>query len=281
MSDPASDPPPNRDIRQQADQSHNATQIGHAGNVTIHNYGSQPPPEPPALSEREPGGPRRAIVVMIIGLFCILGTTLTAIVPGLLGTAPTATPSPSLTTTATLSATDSPTLVPAIVASESPVPSDAPPILMPTPAASDDSALSVTVPATDGIDLILYRDAASLTLYLPEQGTVSLDGLRFEVIQGGVTTAYPLTNLNFGLPLGALPTPLCLRLERSGTANPLPLTCDALRSRGSVITRTLADADSFMQDGRQHPLPILIYAGDVQLGIFGTDSAELHLSYPQ
>ena len=47
-----------------------------------------------------------------------------------------------------------------------------------------------------------------------------------------------------------------------------------------MITRTLADADSFWHDGRQ-ALPILIYAGDAQLGIFGTDAAELHLSYPR
>ena len=278
MSDPASDPPPNREIRQQADHSQNVIQIGHAGSVNI-NHGAQAssPPGPPAPSREGSNVNRIAIVVAVIGLIGTLLAALIGILPDLLAAAPTATP----TLTATLPATDSPTLVPTLVASESPVPaSPSPPPLPPTSAGPDDSALPVTIPATSGVDLVLYRDASSLTLYLPNQGTVSLEDLSFRVVKIEGPLDYPLQGFEFGLSLDALPTPLCLRLERNRSSDPLPIACTVLTPQGRVISRALVDADVFWHNGRV-AFPVLIYAGDVQLGIFGTDSAELHLSYPR
>ena len=190
---------------------------------------------------------------------------------------PTNSPAPP---TATLVATELPTATLSATATlMSTATSTEAPTQEPATAAPITSAAQASTPEEAGVDLVLYRDATSLTLYLAPQGVASLSGLRFEVIQGGITRIYPLEGFNFGLPLSTLPTPLCLRLERSGSTSPLPIACDALRSQGSVVTRSLADANIFWQDGPQ-ALPIQIYARDRRVGLFG-DSAELHLSYPR
>ena len=127
-------------------------------------------------------------------------------------------------------------------------------------------------PTGTPLHLTLFRDPDSLTLLIPAGDVpgVTLAGLGFEINRDGVPLRYALEGFNFGLPLDALPAPFCLRLERSGTTGPLPLECEALRPQGRVNTRMLADANVFWHDGRQ-ALPILIYASDALIGLFGTD----------
>ena len=187
---------------------------------------------------------------------------------------PTNSPAPP---TATLVATELPTATLSATATlMSTATSTEAPTQEPATAAPITSAAQASTPEEAGVDLVLYRDATSLTLYLAPQGVASLSGLRFEVIQGGITRIYPLEGFNFGLPLSTLPTPLCLRLERSGSTSPLPIACDALRSQGSVVTRSLADANIFWQDGPQ-ALPIQIYAKSARGPLWGLGSAALEL----
>ena len=99
------------------------------------------------------------------------------------------------------------------------------------------------------VEIIIYRDADSLTLYLPPAiTTASLQGLRLEVIDArnnfisrGLDEYPAFRSLS---PFTRLPTPLCLRLERDGSDRVTPLECSGIM----IVTQPLTDANVFWYD---------------------------------
>ncbi|MBZ0301968.1 MAG: tetratricopeptide repeat protein, partial [Anaerolineae bacterium] len=107
-----------------------------------------------------------------------------------------------------------------------------------------------SVLSQDAVEIRIFRDADSLTVYVPQQGEVSLNGLTFEVtIRKGdteQTLARPLPSFpEFrALPFDHLSAPLCLRLERSGSPMPAPIDCASVE----MIVQPLAQDDLFWYD---------------------------------
>lgn len=92
----------------------------------------------------------------------------------------------------------------------------------------------------------IFVDEDTLTLFIPEQGIVSVYGLAIEVDTG---TERITRTLDFypslrGLRLDSIPTPICYRLERDTSVRTLPLDCPA----SSTLIQRLASADVFWYD---------------------------------
>lgn len=102
--------------------------------------------------------------------------------------------------------------------------------------------------AQEAVSITLFLDEDSLTMLVPESGLVSLDGIGLEVDTGaGLVTRFLQDYPSFrGLPFDSLPTPICLRLERSQSDAPLPISCPAQANR--LFIQTLANADIFWFD---------------------------------
>lgn len=133
-------------------------------------------------------------------------------------------------------------------------PTDTPPSLTVAPAptetaVSTQESTQTTLQPTSGAPptaFTLFRDPDSLTLYIPGAQNADLGDLTLTVDGSNAPSlaSYPAF---VGLPLSALPTPICLRLERSGSAQPLPQSCPA----ETTVTQPLANADVFWHASNQ------------------------------
>ncbi len=108
------------------------------------------------------------------------------------------------------------------------------------------AAAPVFAQGDDVVDLTFFRDADSITIFVAEQGTVSLVGLGVGFNRGDDAVNLALSNYRSfaDLPFDALSTPMCLRLERNGSDTPLPNDCP---SANTTIQR-LNIADVFWFD---------------------------------
>jgi formylglycine-generating enzyme required for sulfatase activity len=95
-------------------------------------------------------------------------------------------------------------------------------------------------------NLVIFIDEDSLTLYVPDAGTVSLQGLGFMVDDGSGAKTYLLeTYASFrGLPYNTVPAPICFRLIRNGSNVPAPQDCQNI----TFLIQRLAAADVFWYD---------------------------------
>jgi Tol biopolymer transport system component len=102
--------------------------------------------------------------------------------------------------------------------------------------------------AQEAVSITLFLDEDSLTVFVPDSGTVSLEGIGLEVDTGaGLITRFLQDYPAFlGLPFNSLPTPICLRLERTGSSAPLPISCPSQPNR--LFIQNLANADIFWFD---------------------------------
>lgn len=103
--------------------------------------------------------------------------------------------------------------------------------------------------AQPAVDIQIFRDEDSFTIYVGGTEPVSLQGLRMEVVDGrGNTATYGLEKyIKFrGLhPFDSIPAPLCLRLVRQGSEIPPPIDCNTALV---ILIQELADADIFWID---------------------------------
>ena len=103
---------------------------------------------------------------------------------------------------------------------------------------------------SDTVEITIFRDPNSLTIYMSAQGEVSLNGLTFEVVrrvgQQEQIITRPLHNFpEFRvLPFTSLTGPLCLRLEVHNTQSPAPLDC----GEGELYLQGLNEDDVFWYD---------------------------------
>ncbi|PJF39297.1 MAG: hypothetical protein CUN54_09020 [Phototrophicales bacterium] len=115
---------------------------------------------------------------------------------------------------------------------------------MPTPSATPTTTPQPTTP----IELTIFRDNDSVTLFIPTAATVSLTDIALQVTTTqGVTITNALTGFPSLLPLDNLTTPICLRLERDGAGGVAPLECQRLSSE-QVRIQPLAAPNIFWRD---------------------------------
>jgi formylglycine-generating enzyme required for sulfatase activity len=104
------------------------------------------------------------------------------------------------------------------------------------------------VSAQSAVDIQIFRDEDSFTIYVGGTGSVSLQGLRMEVVDvRGNTVSHGLEEyVGFrGLhPFDSVPVPICLRLVRQDSRMPMPMDCNA----AIVLEQQLADIDIFWID---------------------------------
>ena len=100
---------------------------------------------------------------------------------------------------------------------------------------------------TSTVNLTLFRDVDSLTIYIPGNQFISLRGLRLEsetasgARVGRALEAYPAFR---GLDFGAVLPPICFRIEREGSRRTLPLDCQT----ANTLKQIVPDADVFWYD---------------------------------
>jgi Tol biopolymer transport system component len=135
----------------------------------------------------------------------------------------------------------------------------------------------------DTRELTLFRDRDSLTLYIPGNTRLSLRGLFIEVSDNqGVRTRYSFEAYPefTALPFDALPTPLCLRLQRQGSQSVAPQECRAL-PRTRTLTSLVSDGNVFWYDalGGQGTL-LLVLLGDQDLDLCPPQEARCPIFLP-
>jgi hypothetical protein len=172
----------------------------------------------------------------------------------------TPTPTPTLTPTQA-AAVPAPTETTAITLEPSPMPADS--TQTPSQPASGAPPTAFT----------LFRDADSLTLFIPGSQPANLGDLTLTV-DGSNAPALASYPAFAGLPMNALPTPICLRLERSGSAQPLPQACPA----DTTVTQQLADADVFWRASNQERT-ILIRRGGVLITFCAAGQSRCDFAY--
>lgn len=128
------------------------------------------------------------------------------------------------------------------------------------------------------VDLILYRDDDSLTLYVRQ--TISLRDFTFQAamasgdpISRRLQTYPAFVTLDFS----AVAAPACFRLERAGSTLPLPLECQGSANR---FVQTLNDADVFWYDraARQGRV-VMVTRGNIPYGVCPAGDAECRIPY--
>ncbi|MGB1286409.1 MAG: formylglycine-generating enzyme family protein [Aggregatilineales bacterium] len=98
----------------------------------------------------------------------------------------------------------------------------------------------------DAVDVTVFVDRDALTIYVPEQGNVSLQNFGFYVqINGQDEYSYLSDYGAFGLPFASIPTPVCFNLLRNGANAALPQNCNPTYT----ITQRLNAGDVFWLDG--------------------------------
>lgn len=98
--------------------------------------------------------------------------------------------------------------------------------------------------------VVVFRDQGTLTLYVPGNQVVDIDGLTFEVVDfSGNAQVYALDSFPafIGIPLDRLLAPACFSLQTQQSTSPLPLECQSLSS-GQLFVQRLPDANIFWRN---------------------------------
>lgn len=133
--------------------------------------------------------------------------------------------------------------------------------------------------AQDALDVTIFLDSNSLTVYIPGNQPVRLFGLGFEIGAGTERQLFLLQNLNtFGdLNFEAVETPVCFRLVRQDSNAPVSLSCQGITS----VTHTVSAYDVFWYDLVNHQgRTFHLMSGTMQAGICPAGQIECRLSYP-
>lgn len=100
-----------------------------------------------------------------------------------------------------------------------------------------------TVHAQLPVNVILFIDEDSLTVYLPAGQVASLEGFGFEVVTANGRESHLLQDYRDlrTLRFNTISTPICLRLQRDTSQRALPLGCQTV----TTLTQKLSGADIF------------------------------------
>ena len=133
--------------------------------------------------------------------------------------------------------------------------------------------------AQDSVTIVIFRDVDSLTIYVPENQQVSLEGLKFQVTSatGEVIERLLGQYLSFiGLPFENVPTPICLRLLRDQSNRVIPNDCPP----DWTLNQRVSDADVFWYDrpSGQGRL-VLIFREDSMQGLCPAGQSQCRISY--
>jgi formylglycine-generating enzyme required for sulfatase activity len=127
------------------------------------------------------------------------------------------------------------------------------------------------------VNITIYRDNDTLTLFVPEQGSVSLAGFAFRVDgEPYLLEDFPAFR---GIPFDNVPTPICFRLARAGSSSPLPLECPP----SLTLVQALSDGDVFWYDDVMViSITIVIQIGDATQGFCGAgqDTCDMSVIAP-
>jgi hypothetical protein len=93
------------------------------------------------------------------------------------------------------------------------------------------------------VNVILFIDEDSLTVYLPAGQVASLEGFGFEVVTANGRESHLLQDYRDlrTLRFNTISTPICLRLQRDTSQRTLPLGCQTV----TTLTQKLSGADIF------------------------------------
>jgi hypothetical protein len=135
------------------------------------------------------------------------------------------------------------------------------------------------VQAQATVDVIVFRSPDSLTLYFLNPPPVNISGLYIEATTAtGNNLRQVLENLPAfrGLPYDRLPTPLCFRMIRTSSDDPLALECQTT----TTLSQTLIDANVFWYDRvAQQDRTLLLYLG-AEVAICPAETPRCDLSFP-
>ncbi len=116
------------------------------------------------------------------------------------------------------------------------------------------------------VNLAIFVDEDSLTLYVSDSGLVSLQGLTFRVDDGSGPKTYSLESYpSFrGLPYDSVPAPICFRLLRDTSNRVAPQDCQ----NKTLLIQKLAAADVFWYDATTNISHLItIVQGETSQGI--------------
>jgi formylglycine-generating enzyme required for sulfatase activity len=121
--------------------------------------------------------------------------------------------------------------------------------------------------AQNDAELVIFREGDYLAVYVTSAGQpVSVEGINLQVGQGDEAESYSIEEYTafVGLPFGALPTPACFFLYRSGAQVTPPLECQS----SLLLRQALAASDIFWFDPIANTqLLLTVKRGDAILGI--------------
>ena len=135
--------------------------------------------------------------------------------------------------------------------------------------------------AQQGTQFTIFRDNDSLTIYFPGNQPLNLQNLRFQVVAiGKKITIYRLDSYpELSYPNWSnVVTPICFRLELTGSGTPLPNNC----KNSTIFKQSLTPADVFWYNTvANQPLPFAVWQGATQLGVCPTNpTCDLPLQPP-
>jgi hypothetical protein len=139
---------------------------------------------------------------------------------------------------------------------------------------------SMPAQAQELIEVSVYIEPDSLTIFVPGSQHVSLLGIGFETMIDGERHSFFLEDYDSFMPLRfeSLPTPLCLRLERFNSSSPFPLACNDI----PTLQQLLATPDVFWYDPTQRATRTLILVRRAEpLSICPAGEATCTLEYVQ
>jgi hypothetical protein len=124
------------------------------------------------------------------------------------------------------------------------------------------SILALGAAAQAETAMTLFADADSLTIYVPGNQVVSLQEVGMRVVIGQDTITYYVQNFPAFqvFSFAALPTPICLRLERDTGGGTLEEACD-LRY---TVTQRRSPADIFWYDAAANSTRTLVILSGIQ-----------------
>lgn len=170
---------------------------------------------------------------------------------------PTFTPTDTLTPLSNDMPTPTPTNTPSPTITQTPTPASAP---TPTPT-------PVTPPTPVGSEIMtILASKNSLTVYVPENVTSSLQDLNLEYRTSTGTAKYVFANSDAFAPYvdGTVPPPFCLHLERANSDTPFPSECQSARKP----SLGLPDGSVFWWDTfAKSTKTLFVNSGDAIVGI--------------
>lgn len=134
------------------------------------------------------------------------------------------------------------------------------------------------VNAQDAVQIVVFRDEDSLTIYVPGEGQVSLQGLQIQDATGynHLLQAYvDFQHINFS----RIAAPVCLRLVRDDSRTTAPQACATAEQH----LQTLTNADVFWHDAFMNQTSIISVIGDATQVICNQDARcdVLFASFPE